>query len=46
MVTITPKFAFGGRNIGNKLFTYAVSKIIADEHGYYLKYGYIKNDNR
>lgn len=36
MVTITAEFASGGRNIDNKLFTYVVSKIIADEHGYYL----------
>jgi len=37
MVTITNEFASSGRNFGNKLFTYGVSKIIADTHGYELK---------
>lgn len=36
MVTITDDFANHNRNLGNKLFTYAVSKIIADEYGYKL----------
>jgi hypothetical protein len=36
MITITNDFASTGRNLGNKLFTYGVSKIIADHHGYTL----------
>ena len=36
MVTITNDFASSNRNLGNKLFTYGVSKIIADSHGYSL----------
>ena len=36
MVTITDSFASAGRNFGNKLFTYGVSKLIADEYGYKL----------
>jgi len=36
MITITNEFASSTRNLGNKLFTYGVSKIIADHHGYAL----------
>lgn len=36
MVVITPAFASSARNLGNKLFTYAVSKIIADSNNYAL----------
>ena len=36
MITITNDFASSGRNFGNKLFTYGVSKIIADTYGYSL----------
>jgi hypothetical protein len=36
MVTINKEFASSARNFGNKLFTYGVSKIIADIHGYSL----------
>ena len=36
MITITNEFASSARNLGNKLFTYGVSKIIADHHGYAL----------
>lgn len=36
MITITNEFSGANRNFGNKLFTYGVSKIIADEHGYAL----------
>ena len=36
MVTITNEFASYSRNLGNKLFTYAVSKIISDTYGYAL----------
>lgn len=45
MVTITHEFASSGRNFGNKLFTYAVSRIISDTHGYTLNvpdHSYIK----
>ena len=47
MVTITNEFANHGRNLGNKLFTYGVSKIIADHHGYALNVpnpSYIQRD--
>ena len=37
MITITNDFASSNRNFGNKLFTYGVSKIIADTHGHSLK---------
>ena len=37
MITVTNEFASSARNFGNKLFTYGVSKIIADTHGYELK---------
>lgn len=37
MVEITQDFATAGRNLGNKLFTYAVGSIIAKELGYTLK---------
>jgi hypothetical protein len=37
MVTVTNEFASHYRNLGNKLFTYGVSKIIADAHGYKLE---------
>jgi len=37
MVEITQNFATAGRNLGNKLFTYAVGSIIAKELGYTLK---------
>ncbi len=36
MVQICNEFASYGRNFGNKLFTYSVSKIIADTYGYKL----------
>lgn len=36
MITITDDFKSYSRNFGNKLFTYGVAKIIADEHGYAL----------
>jgi hypothetical protein len=36
MLKITDNFANHNRNLGNKLFTYAVSKIIADKYGYKL----------
>jgi hypothetical protein len=36
MITITNEFSSSARNLGNKLFTYGVSKIIADHHGYEL----------
>jgi hypothetical protein len=45
VITITHEFASSGRNFGNKLFTYAVSKIISDTHGYALnvpEHSYIK----
>jgi hypothetical protein len=37
MVKIHENFASVGRNFGNKLFTYGVSKLIADEYGYKLE---------
>jgi hypothetical protein len=36
MITITQEFASIGRNFGNKLFTYAVARIIAEELNYKL----------
>jgi hypothetical protein len=38
MITIGNEFASSGRNLGNKLFTYGVSKIIADAHKYALNF--------
>jgi len=37
MVEITEDFISAGRNLGNKLFTYAVGSILAKELGYSLK---------
>ena len=36
MITITNEFSSAGRNFGNKLFTYGVSRLIAEEYGYKL----------
>lgn len=40
MVEITSYFESCGRNLGNKLFTYAVSKIVAQRLGYELRIPY------
>jgi hypothetical protein len=36
MITITNEFSSAGRNFGNKLFTYGVSRLIAEEYEYKL----------
>ena len=36
MIKITEEFASSGRNFGNKLFTYAVGRIIAEKLNYKL----------
>jgi hypothetical protein len=49
VVKITEMFASSSRNLGNKLFTYGVSKIISDNHGYSLDVpnpSYIQRNNQ